>query len=259
MRYEVQGLSLNVEKSGSGEPALVFLHYWGGTSRTWNTVAAALKDRFMTVAYDVRGWGQSDKSAAGYTLADLADETLSLIQTLGIKSYVLVGHSMGGKISQLIASRNPEGLRGLVLVAPAPPTSQRLPDEMRETQIHSYDNRENVLETIKFLSSRMPAPAVVEQIVEDSMSGSREATLAYPTAAILEDISSEISKISVPTLVLAGEFDQLDSVEQHKREVVARIPNAQFATIKGSGHLIPIDEPAQLAQEIVGFVASRAG
>jgi len=259
MKHEVRGLSLNVEKSGSGEPALVFLHYWGGTSRTWNKVVAELKDRFTTVAYDARGWGQSDKSAAGYTLADLADEALSLIQTLGIKSYVLAGHSMGGKISQLIASRNPEGLQGLVLVAPAPPTPQRLPAEMRETQIHSYDNRENVLQTIKFLSSQMHASTVVEQIVEDSMSGSREATLAYPTAAILEDISSEISKINVPTLVLAGELDQLDSIEQHKREVVARIPNAQFAIIKGSGHLIPIDEPVQLAKEIASFVTSLAG
>jgi pimeloyl-ACP methyl ester carboxylesterase len=259
MKYEVQGLSLNVEKSGSGEPTLVFLPYWGGTSRTWNKVIAELKDRFTTVAYDPRGWGQSDKSAAGYTLADLADEALSLIQTLGIKSYVLVGHSGGGKVSQLIASRHPEGLQGLVLVAPAPPTPQRFPNEMRETQIHAYDTREGVLETIRFLSARMPDLSVVEQIVEDSMSGSREATLAYPTASILEDISSEVSKIDVPTLVLAGELDRLDPIEQHKREVVARIPNAQFAIVKGSGHLIPVDEPVQLAKEIAGFVTPLAG
>lgn len=259
MRYEVRGLSLNVEKCGSGEPALVFLPYWGGTLRTWNNVVAELKDGFTTVVYDPRGWGHSDKSAAGYTLADLADETLSLIQILGIKSYVLVGHSVGGKISQLIASRNPEGLRGLVLVAPAPPTPLRFPDEARETQIHAYDNRENVLHTIQFLTSRMPAPEVVEQIVEDSMSGSREATLAYPTSSILEDISSEVSRITVPTFVLAGELDKLDSIEQHKREVVARIPNARFAIVKGSGHLIPIDEPVQLAQEIASFVTQLTG
>ena len=258
MTYEIGGLSLHAEKSGSGELTLLFLHYWGGTSRTWSKVIAELTERFTTVAYDARGWGQSDKSAAGYTLADLADEALSLIEILDIKSYLLVGHSIGGKVSQLIASRNPEGLRGLVLVAPAPPTSVRLPDVMRENQIHAYDNRENVLRTIDFLSSRMPAPTIVDQIVEDSMSGSRDATLAWPTASILEDISSEISKISVPTLVLAGELDQLDSVEQHKREVVARIPNAHFAIIKGSGHLIPIDEPVQLAKEISSFATPLA-
>jgi pimeloyl-ACP methyl ester carboxylesterase len=90
------------------------------------------------------------------------------------------------------------------------------------------------------------------------MSGSRDATLAYPTASILEDISYEVSKIDVPTLVLAGEFDQLDSIEQHKREVVARIPNARFEIVKGSGHLIPIDEPLQLAEEIASFTGELA-
>lgn len=86
------------------------------------------------------------------------------------------------------------------------------------------------------------------------MSGSREATLAYPTSSIPEDISSEVSRITVPTFVLVGELEQLDPIEQHKREVVARIPKARFAIVKGSGHLIPIDEPVQLAQEIASFI-----
>ena len=100
------------------------------------------------MAYDARGWGKSDKTSAGYKLADLADETLSPVKALGIKQYVLVGHSMGGKVAQLIASRRPEGLLGLVLVAPAQPTPRRNPEEMREGQIHAYDNRENVLKAI---------------------------------------------------------------------------------------------------------------
>ena len=99
-------------------------------------------------------------------------------------------------------------------------------------------------------------PEIVDQIVEDSTSALKEARLAYPTASILEDISSEVSKIKVPTVVLAGELDKLDSIEQHKREVVARIPNAKFEIIKGSGHLIPIDEPVQLADHIARFVSS---
>ena len=98
MNYEIRGLSLYVEKCGSGEPAIVFLHYWGGTSRTWNKVVAQLQSKFTTVAYDARGWGRSDRRAAGYKLSDLADEALSLIERLGIKTYILVGHSLGGKI-----------------------------------------------------------------------------------------------------------------------------------------------------------------
>ena len=108
MNYQIQGLSVHAEVHGTAEPALVFLLYWGGTSRTWRQVTAELEGQFKTVAYDARGWGKSDKTLAGYKLADLADEALSLVKTLGIKQYVLVAHSMGGKVAQLIASRRPE-------------------------------------------------------------------------------------------------------------------------------------------------------
>ena len=190
MNYQIQGLSIHAEVHGTAEPALVFLHYWGGTSRTWRKVTAELEGQFKTVAYDARGWGKSDKTLAGYKLADLADEALSLVKALGIKQYVLVGHSMGGKVAQLIASRRPEGLVGLILVAPAQPTPRHNPDEMREQQLHAYDNRENVLKAIGSgrLTARTPSPEILEQIVEDSLSGSREATMAYPMESILEDI-----------------------------------------------------------------------
>jgi len=111
-----------------------------------------------------------------------------------------------------------------------------------------------VLQTIAFLSARTPEPDVVEQIVEDSLSGVPEAKLAWPTSAILEDISSETSRIAVPTLVLAGEQDRLDSIEQHRREIIARITNARLEIIADSGHLIPIDEPVKLARAIAEFI-----
>ena len=82
------------------------------------------------MAYNARGWGKSDKTLAGYKLADLADEALSLVKALGIRQYVLVGHSMGGKVAQLAASRRPEGLSGLILVAPAQLNASPNPEEM---------------------------------------------------------------------------------------------------------------------------------
>jgi 3-oxoadipate enol-lactonase len=256
MNCQIQGLSIHAEVHGTAEPALVFLHYWGGTSRTWRKVTAELEGQFKTVAYDARGWGKSDKTLAGYKLADLADEALALVKALGIKKYVLVGHSMGGKVAQLAASRRPEGLSGLILVAPAQPTPRRNPEEMRQEQLHAYDNRENVLKTIGSgrLTARPPSPEILEQIVEDSMSGSHEATMAFPMKSILEDISAEVANINVPTVLLAGELDQVDSIERHKTEVLAYLPNAEFKIIKGSGHLIPIDEPHELAKEIASFM-----
>jgi len=89
MNCTIGNLSLNIEEKGVGEPALVFLHYWGGSHRSWNGVIARLADTFRCVAYDSRGWGKSEAPASGYSIADLADDASSLIQTLGLPSMFL--------------------------------------------------------------------------------------------------------------------------------------------------------------------------
>ena len=235
-------------------PAILFLHYWGGSLRTWNKVIDNLEPSFRCIAYDSRGWGESDSPKTRYSIPDLADDAASLVKSLGLKRFVLVGHSMRGKVAQLLAARQPEGLLGLILVAPATPTPTRFPEEMRQQQIHAYDNRDSVLQTVKFLTACPPASDILEQIVEDSLRGSPEAKKAWPTSGIVEDISGEVPKISVPALIVAGELDRLDSVEQHRREVLPRIRNARMEVLGGSGHLIPIDAPEQLASAIARFV-----
>ena len=119
--------------------------------------------------------------------------------------YILVGHSMGGKVVQLLASRRPAGLEGVVLVAPASPTPQNIPEEARQAQLHAYDSRETALQAIAFLTSRPPDESTVAQIVEDSLRGSAPAKLAWPMSAAYENISGEVGKIDVPTLILAGD------------------------------------------------------
>jgi 3-oxoadipate enol-lactonase len=81
-----------------------------------------LKTDFRCVAYDHRGWGESDKPETGYSIPELANDAGALIQALGLTRYVLIGHSMGGKVAQRLAAKRPEGLEALILVAPAPPT-----------------------------------------------------------------------------------------------------------------------------------------
>ena len=254
MKVLIGGISLEVQEQGAGDISLVFLHYWGGTHRTWNKVTAELQSSYRTVTYDMRGWGESGASSNGYSIAALADEAMALVEHFALSCYILIGHSMGGKVAQLVASRRPPGLLGLVLVAPATPTPTLLPEEAKQQQIHAYDNRGTVLQTIAFLSEGSLDPDTVEQVVRDSLSGTPEAKRAWPATAMLEDISTEVSKIAVPTLVLAGEQDRLDSIEQHRREVVARIAGATLEVIPQSGHLLPLDEPERTARAIREFV-----
>ncbi len=254
MKIWINEVSLEVEERGAGDIALVFLHYWGGTHRTWNKVTAELRSCCRTITYDMRGWGESGAASDGYSISVLADEATALIEHLCLSRYVLVGHSMGGKVAQLIASRNLPGLLGLILVAPATPTASLLPEEAKQKQIHAYDTRETVIQTISFLSAGALDPDTIEQIVQDSLSGTPEAKRAWPVFAMIEDISSEVSKITVPTLVLAGEQDRLVSIEQHRHEVVARIAGATLEVIPQSGHLLPLDEPMRTAHAIHQFV-----
>jgi pimeloyl-ACP methyl ester carboxylesterase len=254
MKITTEKLSLNVLESGAGDPALLFLHYWGGSARTWSRVIEKLSSSFRCIAYDHRGWGQSDAPANGYAISDLAGDAAALIRTLGLKRYVLVGHSMGGKAAQFLAAQRPAGLGGLVLVAPASPLPQNMPEAAREAQRHAYDTRENVLQAIPFLTARPPDEVTVEQIVEDSLRGSAAAKLAWPTSAAFEDISAQVQNINVPTLILAGDQDRVDPLHQQQTEVLPRISRAQLEVVRDSGHLSPIDQPGQVAEAIRGFL-----
>jgi pimeloyl-ACP methyl ester carboxylesterase len=88
-------------------------------------------NEFRCIAYDHRGWGNSDSSPSGYRIEDLAHDAQGLIRKLGLRRYALVGHSMGGKIAQLLASWHPAGLEALILVAPSPPVPMAVPEEQR--------------------------------------------------------------------------------------------------------------------------------
>jgi pimeloyl-ACP methyl ester carboxylesterase len=255
MKLKAGQLSFNVLESGSGEAALLFLHYWGGSARTWDAVALQLATDFRCIAYDQRGWSESDAPNDGYSIRDLALDAKHIVEALHLRRYVLVGHSMGGKVAQFLASQRPPGLVGLVLVAPATATPQNIPEPARHAQLHAYDSRENALAAVAFLTAHPPSDALREQILADNFAArSSEAKLAWPTSLAYEDISGAVGKIAVPTLILAGDEDKQDPLEQHRREVLPRIPGANIKVIRDSGHLIPIDQPQQLAEAIRAFV-----
>ncbi len=88
----VNDIDINVVEAGTGSPSLVFLHYWGGSSRTWAPVMEGLSSTHRCVAIDFRGWGQSDKTASDYRLETLAADVANVIEALGLKDFVIVGH-----------------------------------------------------------------------------------------------------------------------------------------------------------------------
>ncbi len=256
MKIESNGINIHVEEQGSGDLALVLLHYYGGSTRTWKYVTPSLAKSYRTVAMDFRGWGKSDDPATGYALADFADDVAGVINGLGLKRYVLVGHSMGGKVAQLLASRQPRGLAALVLVGSSMPTPLVLSAEMREMILVAYSTREKVEMSIDQVLTAKPLDDTDrEQVIADSLRGAPQAKQAWPLLSSQEDISKKISAIAVPTLVIACEQDRVDSVETTKAELLARIPGAVFHIVPGTGHLSPLESPTELVQLINEFAA----
>lgn len=262
MNIASNGVSLHVEEQGQGDLSLVFLHYWGGTSRTWKHVTAELATGFHTVAIDQRGWGQSETPARGYSLADLAADAEGVIEALNLRRYVLVGHSMGGKVAQLMASRRPAGLRGLALVAPSPPTPMALPMEAREMMAGAYQSRAAVAATIDNVLTANPLSAEDrEQVIADSLKGAPAAKKAWPHATSQEDIADQVRNIDVPTVVIAGELDRVDTPDVLKAELLSRVPHAVMHVLPETGHLSMLESPRAVASLIRSFCASiaRAG
>jgi pimeloyl-ACP methyl ester carboxylesterase len=102
-------------------------------------------------------------------MQDLAKDAEALIRSLGLTRYVLIGHSMGGKAAQLLASKRPQGLEALILVAPAPPTPINLTEAERNQRIQAYQKREAVEFLILNVLTAVPVPDPIrEQIIEDS-------------------------------------------------------------------------------------------
>lgn len=250
--------ALHVREKGTRGPTLVFLHYYGGSSRTWTPIIDALPADTHTLAVDLRGWGQSDKPDDGYTLATLADDVEALIEARGLTDFVLVGHSMGGKVSQLLASRRPDGLRGLILVAPATPTPLALPAEALNGFATVYDTRERIEGALANMLVSEPLPDDLhEQVIADSLIGAPGAKAGWPLVMSQEDISGELAGIRVPVLVIAGGADKVDPVEAHQTELLPRLSDVEFHVLPGIGHLVPLQAPIDVVALISVFLDER--
>ncbi|MCX5554533.1 alpha/beta fold hydrolase [Streptomyces sp. NBC_00038] len=167
-------------REGDG-PALVFLHYWGGSHRTWRPVIERLSPAQAFVSCDSRGWGESTEVPGPYGIEQLADDAQCVIEGPGYGEYVVVGHSMGGKVTQVLASRYPAGLKGVVLVAPAPPAPVGVTPEFQKTLSHAYDNAETIDQSIdQVLTNGELWAEVRQQVHEDSSRAGEAARMAWP-------------------------------------------------------------------------------
>jgi pimeloyl-ACP methyl ester carboxylesterase len=239
-RIRVGQSEVYAEEQGEGTPTLVFLHYWGGSRRTWSGVIAQLSNRYRCIAVDLRGWGKSDRHIDDYSLFAQAADVEGAIEALKLEDYVLVGHSMGGKIAQMLAARRPDGLRSVVLIAPAPPTPLNAPEEQKRTMINSYTTLEGIVEALKVVSHRPLALAQRLQVTEDSLGGALGAKITWVSQGMDLDISKQVASINVPMSVIAGSEDQVEKEAALRNAFLPLVPHASSRPLRGLDTFRPL-------------------
>ncbi len=254
MLKQIDGISLNYRERGRGETALIFLHYFGGSGRSWHEVVNALSNQYRCIAPDLRGFGGSESTPGGYRIEDSADDMAALIEALGVKKFVIIGHAMGGKIALEWASRRPQGLQKVILLAPSPPTPEPMNDAERHRLEWGFGFCESARETLGKFTAHQLSARVFERALDDSLRSSRSAWKAWLHHGSREDITHQMSQVEVPVTVVTGDSDHGLSADLLKREVVERLKMAHLITLSDCGHLLPLEAPRRIANLISATV-----
>ncbi|KAB8223460.1 Alpha/Beta hydrolase protein [Aspergillus novoparasiticus] len=269
----------------SQKPLLVFLHYWGGSSSTWYKLTSpdsptSLSTTYPVLAFDLRGWGQStgpsEERGTAYSITAMASDIALALEKLKQggstkdlfnHGFVFVGHSMGAKVALATLSNHHENLlrelRGLVLIAPAPPTTLNLPPEMKEQQKVAYETKESVRWTVEnvLANPKNLGEDDIELVIQDSLSGSKLAKEAWPTYGMVEDVSGSVRRAlaiighaGIRAGVFVGELDVVEPRERVEAEVCRFLEENGVKTslkvVENAKHLIPLECPKAVYEEI---------
>ena len=254
---------LAADRAGSG-PLVLFLHGIGGNRSNWTAQIEAVRDSFHAVAWDARGYGDSDDYEGPLDFGDFARDALRVLDRFEAESAHLVGLSMGGRIAQDFHARFPDRVATLVLCDTMSGFRTSLTPEKRAEFVRL---RQAPLKAGK--EPRDIADALVESLVgpgagdaarrrlRDSIAAlHKESYLKTVEASLSFDRSAELDRIAVPTLLLYGEHDRLTPPSLGKA-LHERISGSEFAVIEDAGHLSNIERPEAFNAALLAFLAKH--
>ena len=267
---------LPVRNKGAQGPLLVMLHGLGGGAQTWIEVSAGLSARgVQCAAIDLPGFGEA-ASIAGYTVTAMADQVIETIRSLRAGQsageaapWLLAGHSMGGKISAVIARRASdgepglEGLRGIILVSPSPPSPEPMSDAKRDEMLLSLgestgDSASDRKRAEKFVddnTGKLPQPpATRERAVNGVLGMNRTAFRHWLEYGSHEDWQNAVGQIACPALVFAGTEDGALGPAAQQRFTLPHFPQGKLVTLEATGHLAPLERPGELVERLTQFL-----
>lgn len=250
---EIRGLRLHYTDSGSGPRTLVLMHGWGCDHTTVASIErTALEEGWRVVNVDFPGFGQSQEPADVWGVEEYTRAIEELVRRLEIERPSLLGHSFGGRVGILYASRHPEVDR-LILVDAA---------GIKPRRTFTYYRKVYTFKAMKWLMYLALGKKEAERRLDArrAKAGSSDYAQASPmmrrilSKVVNEDLTSELPKIKAPTLLIWGTADTATPVaDAHKME--ALIPDAGLVAFDGCGHYSFLDNPAGFKAVLKSFLS----
>jgi len=261
---QLNDTDLDYRVRGSG-PAMIFnaATAWPGWCWEDHQVPEFARDH-TTIVFDQRGTGNSPTRSADYSTERLAADAIAILDHLGIERAVVVGHSNGGRVAQMIAIRYPQRVAALVLCsAGATHSVAGIPLKMvlglTEKGYERY-TREGSLATGSTKLFYAANKALVDAFVDRHVATlpPLEIMLRHVMGRQSSDTSSHLHEIAAPTLVMAGDDethgDTADTHLQFAHVLAERIPNAKLVIFAGEGHYYPFYSPQKTNETIRTFL-----
>ncbi len=249
--------------SGEAPLTLYLLHALGASAGSFDRLADRLAGHVQVEGIDLPGFG----SAANDPDATLDETVAHVIRRLAAHErgpWMLGGHSMGGKIAALVAARVLRGdaplfgLAGMVLMAPSPPRPEPMDEDRRELMLSWVDDgaiAEADAETFIDQNTAEPLDAGAHSLaLADLRRTSPTAWRAWLETGSRIDASAEVGALDLPVLVLAGSDDADLGAAAQPGLLAPVYPRARFATLADTGHMIPLERPAEAADAIARFI-----
>lgn len=241
----------------ASKPALVFSNSLGTKYRMWQPQIAHFQQDYYVICYDTRGHGGSEAPQGPYSLEQLGQDVVNLLDHLDIAKAAFCGISMGGLTGQWLAIHKPERFSQVIVCNTAAKIGQEQAWQDRAVLV-----REQGLAPIAataasrwftdpFIQSN---PAVVAELSNDLGAGSPEGYASCCEALAKADVREQLSSIQIPVLIIAGQQDPVTTVADGQF-MQQRIANSRLFEINAS-HISNIEQPEAFNQAVQTFLAA---
>jgi non-heme chloroperoxidase len=265
------GVRIYYKDWGSGQP-IVFSHGWPLSADDWDAqMLFFLHNGYRVIAHDRRGHGRSDQTSGGHDMDHYVGDLAALTGHLGLKSAIHVGHSTGGGEVARYVARHQDRVANAVLVGAIPPVMVKKDSNPGGTPMAVFDRFREALSVNRAQFFRdvpegpfygfnrpgaKPIPAVVENWWRQGMMGAANAQYDCIKAFSETDFTEDLKKITVPTLVMHGEDDQVVPIADSALLAIKLLKNGRLKTYPGYPHGMATTHADVINRDILEFIQS---